>query len=439
MMSNNSRIEQLSVLCPETVIGIEGVPFATRAEALPGVVEAHYSINDVPSIGENSDDLLDVSEQMRLSPDSEERMIVMDRHIVVGGLCIDHDGSSCDPLEEGCANGHIFHRGSRARREEESSFYEAIGFDGDGNKELRAEVVSAELAQRVSASIRENIPLWATLCNLLRSQVGLEAVSWNGVLEGISQAVHQEGWEYALDYVAEHFLGVRWWCDVSESWRDKLSPLVDMLCESEAEAAWEQAVSSGKLGNSLAVMLDIYEHGGVSYSLSGHGMQCGWDTTRGGAVWVPDKDAEENIRLNVLQQLDIGTVRWFGALGSTNDPLYAAYSLDGGLTWEGRFPNFHQAMHAMVSASGKLIDPSTLNRLMQSEARQYAKGIVEEYQEWVNGEVYGVVVYVIDRKTGERIDDLDDECWGHIGHEYAEKTLEGNILNTVLHLQKPLN
>ena len=40
-------------------------------------------------------------------------------------------------------------------------------------------------------------------------------------------------------------------------------------------------------GNKDAVVLDCYEHSGVQWSISGGGMQCRWDTAKGGGVWVP--------------------------------------------------------------------------------------------------------------------------------------------------------
>jgi hypothetical protein len=43
----------------------------------------------------------------------------------------------------------------------------------------------------------------------------------------------------------------------------------------------------GEAPDPYAVLLDVYEHGGIAYSLSGTGQQCQFDTARGGAVWVP--------------------------------------------------------------------------------------------------------------------------------------------------------
>lgn len=38
-----------------------------------------------------------------------------------------------------------------------------------------------------------------------------------------------------------------------------------------------------------AVLIDKYEHSGVSYSVAGEGMNCRWDTSNAWAVWFPDE------------------------------------------------------------------------------------------------------------------------------------------------------
>jgi len=47
--------------------------------------------------------------------------------------------------------------------------------------------------------------------------------------------------------------------------------------------------------HNLAVEIDKYEHSGISYSVRGEGMNCRWDTSKGWAVWFPDKCALEDI------------------------------------------------------------------------------------------------------------------------------------------------
>jgi len=427
------QIAVLSNLRPETIIDLEGVGFITRARGLPGVTDARESIGEVEIVGaKEGAGTIDIAHELRLDPDTQERMVTVGKFVVAGGLCYDQD--SQDPLEEGSANGNLYHRGRRAHGGEEANFYEAIGYDSYGEKDLQAAVVSEELAKRVLAEVCKDRSLMAALS--ARLAVQWQPANWAGVKARIAQAIQQDGWEYAIDYVAEYFLDVAYFRDATDEWQHKLGPLVDLLTESEAEAAWERAVAAGTIGNPRAVLLDIYEHGGIVYSVAGHGMQCRWDTTRGGAVWVPDADLEENIRYNVLRTLGVGEIKWFGVLSVEGSTLNARYSLDGGTTWvgEGQSWKWRQAMDAMVAASGRTIETAQLNALMVAEAEKYCAAILESYNDWRNGEVYGVVVYVIDRATGRRVEDEDDECWGFIGSDYAEKELEDIILAKVQRL-----
>lgn len=58
------------------------------------------------------------------------------------------------------------------------------------------------------------------------------------------------------------------------------------------------------------------------------------------------------------------------------------------------------------------------------QAEEYAKSVLSEYEKWCNGEVYGVCVEVFD-ENGEQVS--EDSCWGHIGAEFAEETLDGEF------------
>jgi len=446
--NEQNQVTVLSNLRPETILGIEGVSFTSRARSLPGVVTASEALGDIGYIANRENEEIDVRNIISMDPDIEERMVVMDKFIVAGGLCYDQDSEYSNPMEEGAANGKIFHRGRRGRGNEEASFYEASGLSADGVKELNTEAVSNELVLHITATIRKNVLVMTYLSDQLRrngSEMILRRIGksagWDRVLKCIAEAVHQEGWEYAMDYVAEYFFNLRYWSEVTDEWQKRLAPLASLLTESEAESAWERAFEAGALGNSLSVLLDIYEHSGISYSIAGSGMQCRWDTSSAGAIWVPDDDAKENILYNVLRTIGIGEVKWFGACGSKEDPINARYSLDVGATWigEGSSWNWNQAMAAMMDASCRKFDPRELGRLMAAEAKNYCKGVLEEYNSWVNGEVYGVVVYVIDRETGDLINSDDDECWGFVGRDHAEQSLEETLLNTVLQLGSPVH
>ena len=61
----------------------------------------------------------------------------------------------------------------------------------------------------------------------------------------------------------------------------------------------------------------------------------------------------------------------------------------------------------------------------RAEVEEYCKGVLEEYEKWCNGEVYGVVVETFEENNGywTKTDNRDNECWGHIGYGYAKEAL----------------
>lgn len=395
------QLEVLKNLRPETVVAIEGVAFTLLANALPGVMEASYSIDQVAADAEN---YLDVTEQLDFSPDIGERMVVTKRYIVAGGLCYDHDTDS--PLKSDCANGSIYHRNinHRGSKNEQASFYDALGLDGYGDHDLVADAVSDELAKHVTATIQKDHALMSTLSDMLRVQGG--EYSWDAICTYVSDAIHREGWEYAKDYITNSFLGLRQWSSVDDDIRDRLSGLVDLLTDSEAESAWKRAKSLGLVGNALALPLSIYEHSGISYRI-----ERDRDVRSCDAVWVPDSAAVENLQHVVLQDFGFSDVTLLGA----------------GWDW-------YEAIERVAAISGLSIDRSELNRRLVEAARHYANGVVEEFNSWASGDVYGVVVNVVDRMTGERIADLDEACWGYIGQQYAEDALNLTMLSIVSQL-----
>lgn len=433
-MFSNKEAALNNILRPETVVALENVSFTMRAKALPGVVDVSYSIDEVLMSGDNPDeDTIDVRRCMRISPDIEERMVVLDRNIIIaGGLAYDQDSSHLNPCEPGTANGNIYHVSKRrGDADEQRSYYAALGLDGDGNKDFSCQVVADRIVKRVMKGLGNDLSTLTRLLHRLRatgrpvSKASLETV--------LRFAIEQEGWEYALDYVADALYGVRFWNHMDGKLQDALQPLAELFSESEAEACWDEAFAAGEVGNPLAVPLDIYEHSGIAYSVSGTGMNCAWDTSRAAAVWVPDDDAIDNIRSSVLSELGIGQVAWFGALGSETDPLHARFTLDGS-TWvgEGKGWKWREALDQMVAASSKPIDRKALDSMMYAKAVEYCKGVLEEYNDWVNGNVYGVLCYVIDRSTGRIIKDEEAESWGHLGSQHAEDELDAIVLAKVL-------
>jgi len=99
---------------------------------------------------------------------------------------------------------------------------------------------------------------------------------------------------------------------------------------------------------------------------------------------------------------------------------------------EGKGWKWRDAQDKLVSASTKVIERNKFDSLMYTGAVKYCKDVLDEYNDWRNGNVYGVVCYVIDRSTGRIIKDEEDECWGFIGSQYAEEELEALVLSKAL-------
>ena len=121
-------------------------------------------------------------------------------------------------------------------------------------------------------------------------------------------------------------------------------------------------------GDRDAQLLACYDHGGQSWSLSGSGMQCRWDTSNSAGVWVPD----EYLR----KQLDADEAK-----GEDRD----------------------------------------------GNARKYCEQFLSTYNDIIDGNVYGCVVEWFD-EDGKTLG--DEACWGFIG-DHAEEALKDEFFDPV--------
>lgn len=381
MFGNQSEVLK-NILRPETVIALENVPFILRAQALEGVEQVSFHLHEVPLTEGNPDgETFNVRRAIGHNPDIEERMVVLERYVIAGGLIYDRDSGCLNPCGEGTAKGSIFHvdtrRGGAAERR---SYFDALGLDNHGERDFNCQPVCERLVACVMKGIGNDLSTFKRLQRRLRatgrssSKASLESV--------IRYAIDQGGWEYALDYLAQTLWGVDYWDRVDSKVQGSLQPLVELFSRLQIKQCWNEVRAAGEVGNPLAVLLDIYEHSGVVYSVTGDGMQCRWDTSRGAAVWVPDEQAINNIRPKVLSEYGVA----------------------------------HEEFDA----------------LMYAKAVEYCKAILDEYNNWANGNVYGVLVYVINRSTGRVIQGEEDECGGFIGSQHAEEKLEALVLSKAL-------
>lgn len=131
---------------------------------------------------------------------------------------------------------------------------------------------------------------------------------------------------------------------------------------------WREGRENGTIGTPYAISLDVYEHSGVHYSISGTGVQCRWDTARGGAVWVPDPYCLEHI----------------------------------------------------------ISKPEAERKECADEC---CRDALKAYNAWLSGEVYGVCIAICDSTTGEEIS--SEECWGYYTSEHAIQQMNDEVDSTV--------
>lgn len=378
---------------------------------------------------------LDVEDVCGQTFNQEKTVIDAGKYLVVGGLVYDRDTE--DPTKSCDAEGRIVFAGRRGSAEDIADYWDAFGRNSDGSPNVEASAVADELADLVWERIRKNSSLRMTLFNMLKrhGRAHGDVFSVKEALQKAANAGSNQDW--AEDAIADAFTSTYRMARLDDKDQERLAPLV-ALFEELRESAWEAAVEKGTVGNPFAVMLDVYEHGGMVLSVSGEGMQCRWDTSRGGAVWIPDSAALENIRYQVLDSQGVGKVSWFGALGSKTAPLHAKYSLDG-VNWAGHFQHWGEAMAALKTAwraQGNVEEEELLTSLEREMAVKYCRGVLESYNAWLSGECFGVCVYALDKKTGELADKHTHEVWGYIGESHAAEELQREVLGLVARLQK---
>lgn len=204
----------------------------------------------------------------------------------------------------------------------------------------------------------------------------------------IARDYQKDDWEYddddclLSDYTGEGCADILW-----NEFRDADWPNSEPIYKQWYKFAleeWQRRCAAGTIGVKYAQVCDVYEHGGIHVSLSntrGYPDEQ-WDVARGGAVWVPDQCAIDNID-------------W---------PEYVAKDT----------PKEHA-----------------------QRARDYAEGCINTWNTYWSGDVYGHVVEVHEfSEDGEYGDGTlvnEHSCWDHYGHDYAKEYLEQEFNATVEH------
>lgn len=346
------------------------------------------------------------------SPENGGSYIRQGDKVVVGYLS--HDDEVENPLHSDCGAGLIFsaHRNSSTHAEMQT----ALGLDSDWNPNYGHEAV-------------EDMAAKLALAGFLASK----------------------------DHVreAKDFFGVSTKEEVSNClWRDYLGPLRsyrnDLTRDFEGaqdtdfflEEAHTEAKKQGLVGNPFVVKLDVYEHGQTSYSVSGTGMQCRFDTARGGAVWIPSAMREQELwgdmlRANAVEIIETtAAYEWVPCengqdYGSGVKKSYVE-TAKGFFTLKikGRkvdtFPTFEGAKKMALLKLGKKFDFSAAVALVQPQLAKFAADACETYSDWVNGNCYHLTVETW--KLNADGDDAEmtssENTGGYVGSDYADDELE---------------
>lgn len=265
--------------------------------------------------------------------DSVKVLRIDDNRVVVGYLCRDDD--SRDPLDDSDGSGRIY--SSNRHSSTHSEMRDALGLDSEWNPDLDA-IDDADVAKAYVKLFIDDTDV-------------AELIVEHERLDGETDV------EYKTRLAESDLHDNHTW--------DLMLPDEHRKLKFEL---WKKGRRDGTIGTLYAILLDVYDHGGQVYSMSGEGMNCSWDTSKGGAVWIPDPRCLEHIM-------------------------------------------------AQPEAERKEC------------ADKCCRGALKSYNAWLSGDVYGVCTAVCDSTTGEELS--SDECWGYYTSEHAIQQMNEEVESTV--------
>tara|TARA_R110001583_G_scaffold7080_3_gene35226 strand:+ start:602 stop:1591 length:990 start_codon:yes stop_codon:yes gene_type:complete len=196
---------------------------------------------------------------------------------------------------------------------------------------------------------------------------------------------------------------------------------------SAAKSAWQEELFLGNIGNKYAVLLDVYKHSGEYWSVSEEGRQCGWDTSRGAGVFVPDEYMEPQLD----SEADIYA---FGSISETSARSEKNWAvLIDGEPEAAFFASQETAFEWLKTIAMSRQKPKGAQALKaflalgrERATKALARKFLEDYNAAINGDVHGVIVEKRDETTG--CTSIITQTWGVIGSDYAEILLTETML-----------
>lgn len=285
----------------------------------------------------------------------EPTIVEVGNYIVFGYLSLDDQCGN--PLEDCDAMGVIHHHPRSRYGSRDSDYYDILGLDQYGAPRIDEDKMQKIWYDKVMA-----LPLVMFYISdrAIRDQVRRAKPGARDYRAVLREALADES---AGDYSIEMQCRQAWAYrpevprDLATDIAERIEDALDWNYESAEQDAW---VGMDK----DAVLLDLYEHSGCVWSVSGTGMNCPWDTSRAESCWVPDKYLREELE--------------------------------------------------------KIADPKE----RRAKAVEYAEQAVKQYNAWANGDCYGVIVQVHEL-DGAIVE--EDACWGYVGGDYAMESLAEQV------------
>lgn len=319
-----------------------------------------------------------------------------------------HDVHCDNPLDDCDSLGKVWHH-PRSHYGESDGYCEALGLDSYGDPVIDEDKLQQMWHDKVMARSLQDFYINPALREIADAEDLREMLADESIIG-----------DYTFEQNARSAWGVR----LADADPDDVNALIDKVEEklidwSYAEAERECTQPMDK----YAVLLDVYDHSGRSYSLSGGGTQCRWDTSRGEALWIADEYAKEEIdrRARVYAY---GKIESVGT--NTGKKLYKVSPLSG--VEPSRFEEWSDAFEFLRQFGihyDRDLTPEDVERGHDRALYEVAKDCVKAYDSWQRGDNYGVICVDCDAE-GKQVGD-EDACWGYIGLDYAREVRDDYV------------
>lgn len=319
-----------------------------------------------------------------------------------------HDVHCDNPLDDCDSLGKVWHH-PRSHYGKSDGYYEACGLDSYGNPVIDEDKLQQMWHDKVMARSLQDFYINPALREIADAEDLREMLADESIIG-----------DYTFEQNARSAWGVR----LADADPDDVQALIDKVEEKLID--WNYAEAERECTQPMdkyAVLLDVYDHSGRSYSLSGGGTQCRWDTSRGEALWIADEYAKEEIdrRARVYAY---GKIESVGT--NTGKKLYKVSPLSG--VEPSRFEEWSDAFEFLRQFGihyDRDLTPEDVERGFQRALYEVAKDCVKAYDSWQRGDNYGVICVDCDAE-GKQVGD-EDACWGYIGLDYAREVRDDYV------------